>query len=95
VKEDIMIVFMEFHSRRKLEKSINATIFSLIPKKVGTMDVKDLRPISLVGGVYKFLPKVLANMLKLVWKKIIFNSHNAFIGGTQILDWENPRCSAS
>jgi hypothetical protein len=86
VKEDIMAVFMEFHNRRKFEKSINATFVSLIPKKVGAVDVKDFRPISLVGGVYKILSKVLASMLKLVLGEIISNSHNAFIGGRQILD---------
>jgi hypothetical protein len=86
VKEDIMAVFMEFHSRRKFEKSFNATFVSLIPKKAGAVDVKDFRPISLVGGVYKIISKVLANRFKSVLGKIISNSQNAFIGGRQILD---------
>jgi len=33
VNEDIMIVFMEFHSRQKFEKSISATFVYLIPNK--------------------------------------------------------------
>jgi hypothetical protein len=86
VKEDIMAVFMEFHSQRKIEKSFNATFVSLIPKKAGAVDVKDFWPISLVGWVYKILSKVLANRFKSVLGKIISNSQNAFIGGRQILD---------
>jgi hypothetical protein len=35
LKEDIMVVFKEFHGRGHFEKSINATFISLIPKKVG------------------------------------------------------------
>jgi len=28
---------------------------SLIPKKAGAMEIKDFRPINLVGGVYKII----------------------------------------
>jgi len=49
------------------------------------MDVKDFLPISLVGGVYEIISKVLANRLKSVMGKIISNSQNAFIRGRQIL----------
>lgn len=50
------------------------------------MDVRDFRPISLVGGIYKIISKVLANKFKSVVGKIISNTQNAFIGGRQILD---------
>jgi hypothetical protein len=50
------------------------------------VEVKDFRPISLVGGVYKMIYKVLANKLKSVLGIIISSSQNAFIGGRQILD---------
>jgi hypothetical protein len=81
-----MDVFAEFHTRGKFEKSFNATFVSLIPKKTGAMDVRDFRPISLVGGIYKIISKVLANRFKSVLGKIISNTHNAFIDGRQILD---------
>jgi len=74
------------HTRGKFEKSFNATFVSLIPKKTGAMDVRDFRPISLVGGIYKIISKVLANRFKSVLGKIISNTQNAFIGGRQILD---------
>jgi hypothetical protein len=44
LKEDIMVVFKEFHSTRSFDKSLNATFISLIPKKVGAVDLKDFRP---------------------------------------------------
>jgi hypothetical protein len=86
LKYDIMAVFAEFHSRGKFEKSFNATFVSLISKKTGAMDVKDFRPISLIGGIYKIISKVLVNRFKYVLGKIISNTQNAFIGGIQILD---------
>jgi hypothetical protein len=50
------------------------------------MDVRDFRAISLVGGIYKIISKVLANRFKSVLGKIFSNTQNACIGGQQILD---------
>jgi hypothetical protein len=44
---------------------------SLIPKKANAVEVKDFRPISLVGSVYKILAKVLANRLSVVLAAVI------------------------
>ena len=86
VKTDIMNVFHAFHAH-VFEKSLNATFLALIPKKVDAMDVKDFRPISLVGGLYKIIAKVLlANRMQRVVHGIIFESQNAFVKGRQILD---------
>ena len=49
-------------------------------------DIKDLRPISLVGSLYKILSKVLANRMKGVMNQVISKSQNAFVEGRQILD---------
>ena len=54
-----MAVFHHFHVTSQFEKSLNATFIALIPKKAAAMEVKDFRPINLVGGVYKILAKVL------------------------------------
>ena len=58
----------------------------LIPKNQTVEDFKDLRPISLVGGLYKILTKVLANRIERVMDKVISKSQNVFIEGRQILD---------
>ena len=52
----------------------------------GAKDLKDFRPISLVGSLYKLLAKVLANRVKVVAGKVVSRSQNAFVKGRQILD---------
>ena len=54
-----------------LRRVSNATFLALIPKKSEAVEVKDFWPISLVGGFYKILAKLLANRLRLVLPKII------------------------
>ncbi|RVW76871.1 Transposon TX1 uncharacterized 149 kDa protein [Vitis vinifera] len=67
-------------------KSINASFLVLIPKKGGAEDLKDFRPINLMGSLYKLLAKVLTNRLKKVMGKVVSKSQNAFVQGRQILD---------
>jgi hypothetical protein len=45
------------------------------------MEIKDIRPISLVGGIYKIISKT-----KTVLDNIISSSNKVFIRGRQILD---------
>ncbi|RVW36390.1 hypothetical protein CK203_083809 [Vitis vinifera] len=76
----------EFYLHETFQRSLNSTFLVLIPKKEGAEDLRDFRPISLVGSVYKLLAKVLANRLKLVMGEVISDSHQAFIQGRRILD---------
>ena len=64
IKMDVMRVMHHFHQYGTFARSLNATFVVLIPKKVGATEVKDFRPISLVGSMYKIISKVLANQLK-------------------------------
>ena len=57
-----------------------------MPKKGGTEDLKDFRPTSLVGGLYKLLAKVLANRLKRVVGNLVSDFQHVFVGIRQILD---------
>ena len=86
MERDVLVVFEEFYQHSKFEKSLNATFIALIPKKNGASNIRDSRPISLMGSVYKILSKVLANRLKEVLDQLISESHNSFVGGRQILD---------
>ncbi|RVW41716.1 Transposon TX1 uncharacterized 149 kDa protein [Vitis vinifera] len=83
---EVMNFFRQFHESGSFVRSLNATFLVLIPKKGEAEDLKDFRPISLVGGLYKWLTKVLANRLKVVLAKVISTSQNAFVEGWQIMD---------
>ena len=78
--------FKDSFQNDQFVKSLNATFLVLVPKGSTIEDIKDLRPINLVGSLYKILSKVLANKIKRVMKMIISQSQNAFIEGRQILD---------
>jgi hypothetical protein len=83
---EVLAVCQEFHEYCHFERSLNATFVSLIPKKHGANEIKDFRPISLVGGMYKIIAKLLAIRWSVVLGKIISPSQNAFVKGRQILD---------
>ncbi|WJZ92597.1 hypothetical protein VitviT2T_011582 [Vitis vinifera] len=86
VKEEVMEMFKEFHEHKTFLKSLNATFLVLIPKKGGAEELGDFRPISLLGGLYKLLAKVLANRIKNVIGGVISLDQNAFVSSRQILD---------
>ena len=50
------------------------------------MNIKDFKPISLIGSIYKLLAKVLANRLKGILDGLVLDSQNAFVGGRQMVD---------
>ena len=86
MERDILAMFEEFYHHSKFEKSLNATFIALIPKRNGASNIRNFRPISLVGSVYKILVKVLVNRLKEVLDQLIFESQNNSVDGRQILD---------
>ncbi|GAU43105.1 hypothetical protein TSUD_373000 [Trifolium subterraneum] len=86
MQNDIMRFMVEFHRNGKLAKGINSTFITLIPKVDSPHSLNDFRPISLVGSLYKILAKVLANRLRMVVGRVIFESQTAFVKDRQILD---------
>lgn len=82
-----MLNFMkDFHINGRLASGVNNTFIILIPKKERAVNLKDFRPISLVGSVYKILSKVLTARLKKVLPLVIGDTQSAFLGGRSILD---------
>jgi hypothetical protein len=86
IKPDIMAVFSEFYDRGTFENSLNSSFIALISKFSGANEIKDFRTISLVGGTYKIIAKVLANRMRKVIDRVISKPQNAFVKGRQILD---------
>lgn len=85
IKEDLCTFMQEFQPRGKLSRHLGASLITLIPKKSGATSIKDFRPISLIGCVYKILPKVLASRL-LKMPELISLTQGAFVCGRQLLD---------
>uniref|UniRef100_A0A2N9FGG2 Reverse transcriptase domain-containing protein n=1 Tax=Fagus sylvatica TaxID=28930 RepID=A0A2N9FGG2_FAGSY len=78
-EEDCRLLERNFDEEEgQFEKSLNATFIALIPKKPTTVNIKDFRPISLIGSIYKLLAKVLANRLRGVLDGLVSESQNAF-----------------
>ncbi|GLT47499.1 hypothetical protein SLA2020_211940 [Shorea laevis] len=86
IKEDFISFFAEFHRNGKLVRGLNSSFLTLIPKKLNAVELKDYRPISLLGCVYKLLAKVLSNRLKSVMAEIVSDTQSAFVGGRQLVD---------
>lgn len=71
IKEDLMLVFHDFHEKCFLDKGGNATYIALIPKREGADQLSEFRPISLVRSTYKIISKCLAIRLKEVMLEIV------------------------
>ncbi|KAK3219223.1 hypothetical protein Dsin_013193 [Dipteronia sinensis] len=86
IQGDFMKFIHEFHKDGSIVKDLNKTFVALIPKCSHPETMKDFRPISLVGSMYKLLAKVLANRLKVVMNSVIEEYQMAFVKDRQILD---------
>lgn len=64
VKANMMDSVVEFQEMGEFEKSLSASFVVIIPKRKGTLSMKDYKPISLVGSIYKIITKVLSITLR-------------------------------
>ncbi|GJX21086.1 RNA-directed DNA polymerase, eukaryota [Tanacetum coccineum] len=64
----------------------NSSFIALISKIQDAKVVKDFRPVSLIGSMYKIIAKIMANRLSLVILDIISDVQSAFVSNRQILD---------
>ncbi|KAG5589144.1 hypothetical protein H5410_039658 [Solanum commersonii] len=86
IKYEVIGALNYFHHNCHMVKSYNASFIALIPKKKGSIELKDYRPINLIGSVYKLTTKILAERLKFVIGKLVSGYQNAFVKGRQISD---------
>ncbi|KAK3220709.1 hypothetical protein Dsin_014679 [Dipteronia sinensis] len=85
VQDDFLGFIHGFHNDGDIVRELKSTFIALIPKCGRPESMKDFRPISLVGSMYKILTKVLANRLKGVMD-MISDTQMAFVKNLQILD---------
>lgn len=81
-----MDLFKELHNSDKFVKFLNSTFIVFIPKKRSPRKFKELRPISLLGCIYKLIAKVLAKSFSRVLGEVIGECQHAFVEGRQMLN---------
>ena len=86
IKKDVYEIVFEFWRTARLPKGSNNAFIAMIPKVDNPLGLKDYRPISMVGCVYKIISKILARRLQRVISELIGPSQSSFIHGRQILD---------
>ncbi|WMV52976.1 hypothetical protein MTR67_046361 [Solanum verrucosum] len=86
IKDDVMQTIHNFHQNEVFERSLNATFVALIPKKYGAEELKDFRPISLIGGMYKIIAKLITERMKTVMGRLINEHQMAFLKDRQIMN---------
>nr|XP_025640804.1 uncharacterized protein LOC112735485 [Arachis hypogaea] len=70
---------MTFFETATLPEDSNVTWVALAPKFVGAKEIKDLRPIIMVGCVYKVISKLLTRRMRSVMPGLVGESQSAFV----------------
>ncbi|GKC08551.1 RNA-directed DNA polymerase, eukaryota [Tanacetum coccineum] len=86
IGHDIVAAVSQFFVTGKFPPGCNSTFIALIPKIHDAKVVRDFRPISLIGSIYKIVAKILANRLSVVIPDLISEVQTAFVSNRQILD---------
>ncbi|GJT17383.1 putative RNA-directed DNA polymerase, eukaryota, reverse transcriptase zinc-binding domain protein [Tanacetum coccineum] len=86
IHNDVYAAVRYFFMNIDIPKGCNSSFIALIPKSSNANLVKDFRPISLIGSLYKIIAKILANRLVGVLDNIVSEVQSAFIADRQILD---------
>nr|GEW87278.1 RNA-directed DNA polymerase, eukaryota, reverse transcriptase zinc-binding domain protein [Tanacetum cinerariifolium] len=86
IENDVYEAVTYFFTNGVIPKGCNSSFISLIPKTPGANMVKDFRPISLIGCMYKIIVKILMNRLVGVIGDIVNEVQSAFIADRKILD---------
>ncbi|GKA74316.1 RNA-directed DNA polymerase, eukaryota [Tanacetum coccineum] len=83
---DIVEAVNHFFTHGFCSKGCNSSFIALIPKTHDSKLVKDFRPISLIGSLYKIITNILANRFVIVMGNLVNEVQSAFIENRQILD---------
>ncbi|GJX02527.1 RNA-directed DNA polymerase, eukaryota [Tanacetum coccineum] len=86
IDKDVVAAISEFFDSGKFPPGCNSSFIALIPMIQDAKVVKDYRPISLIGSMYKIIAKILANRLSLVMPDLISDVQSTFVANRKILD---------
>ena len=77
-----------------IEKVLNMSWVTLILKYDGAMEMKDLRPISTVGCIYKVISKILTRRIRRVMNDLVGEAQTAFLQDRKIYDGALIACES-
>jgi hypothetical protein len=86
MKNEVRILFYQFHGNGCIPKNILSYFVALIPKVSSPLSLGDFRPISLLGCLYKLLAKVLSRRLARVIDPLVASTQSAFLKGRYLVD---------
>ena len=86
VGNDVICMVLNVLNSNMSMVEINKTNITLVPKIKNSTKMTDFRLISLCNVVYKLIPKVLANCLKVIIPQIISENQSTFLFGRLITD---------
>ncbi|GKB83015.1 RNA-directed DNA polymerase, eukaryota, reverse transcriptase zinc-binding domain protein [Tanacetum coccineum] len=86
LENDVVEVVLYFFNHGQFPKGSNSSFITLIPKTQEAKMMKDFRPITLIGSLYKIIAKILANRLVVVLEDLVSDVQSAFVAKRQILD---------
>ncbi|GJY82238.1 RNA-directed DNA polymerase, eukaryota, reverse transcriptase zinc-binding domain protein, partial [Tanacetum coccineum] len=81
--EEAIYYFLQYGT---FPKGGNSSFIALIPKMHDAKMVKDFRPITLIGSLYKIIAKILANRLVVFLGDIVNEVQSAFVANMQNID---------
>lgn len=86
LKEDIVSWVRHFEEFGSISRGCNSSFITLVAKVKDPLVLKDYRPISLIGSIYKIISKLLASRLKKVIGECIDEVQTAFVADRYILE---------
>lgn len=84
VKHIVIAAILHFFYTKRMLRSLNLAILTLIPKKNAPERLEDYRPISCLGVMYKIFSKLLASRLSAVLLDLIAQNQTSFIKARRI-----------
>nr|GEX95808.1 RNA-directed DNA polymerase, eukaryota [Tanacetum cinerariifolium] len=79
IKKDIFKAMDCFFTNEDMPNGCNSNFTALIPKIIDANMVKDFRPISLIGSLYKVIVKILTNRLVNIIGDLVNEVQSAFV----------------
>jgi len=82
----VKVLFDRFHHNECLPRGFSSYFITLIPKTFDSHSLREYRPISLLGSIYKLVAKDLATRLAAVMDSIVNHNQLAFLKGRLLVD---------